>query len=1066
MKRFRAKYIATLVSVLSFASFSNGFGGEILLSSNWRDWHHNALTRTAAEQAGFLRIAKLVENPTEDAIDSAAAEIGWHASFLDSYAYNPLYWAMRGPKGYTTAVALHSELIKLHYDDTNSTPQLRQTIFRYTTGTLAGLLWAKQIYDGGEKLRGIAVARHILGCSLHATQDMYSHSNWIDAPDRRPTTWFEQFTKRPTQIVNTQLYTGAYEHPEQTSVHSHGIMSPGMSAMKAMGPILDILSSDVSPVHDMPTMETWRKYKNRTEAILPGIIDSNAFGTTQASQEEVSADLDQLTARPSPLSIGMPPDALFVAPPGMAIDASYLAKIACRERNIIDIPPHKAFITAYKCGLDGSRQWLQRLDQVMTDSYSQTSDFWTMVKTAPPTNLHHECFEDFNNLGFSFISAGVYPESATATQAILSNDANKIPATEYFLRVKLKTSIEVLSGTDADIYLEADGTQYLLDYCNVKDKGFADTIFAYNDFEGGMTTTYTVGPFSQIPSSVKLVNKAGDLGTIFEAIGNNFVAAINDIGVAIGDFFALITGAKPDYIGEKRKVWSAQQLVGISAAGHDEILNIDGGDEGRYDLTVHIQKLSTNGNNVTYRITPKKFKCVKESTIDQLDGRWGDEVFVTSAITPFPGNPRGDQTPVILEVHTGNEKLITNQSFDVTVPAGYGAISYAAMFMESDSDDAAARLAIKNKFVNNLDLPALKRTNLLAEVGRAVAADWKVENMEITAFSRGKNVGVATVFSGNINTWIAGNTSSPDFALNRSAMVQLYSDALHLQKLDVTNDPEQKRPVKDLPIIPTIIKDPTSPPKTDPPLPAEPIGRPKLGKILLVDDNRDDSNALDGVKRDETKADGIYRKMLDDEGLKYDIFIAQTYKDGPDLEKLSEYDTVVWYVGGGYNAELTGDDRSNVRAWVSRGNKNLYLFAPGFINELSRDSTAQSDKERWLKCDNLITTKLFGLIGCTGMMSRFLEGDIYDAETKDLYMVGKGSATETIFSPLNPAPSTKALVLYETKPYNAPEATKQMLPVATVARSGSSFCTYIGFTMENIVVDRQKLFKKLIYSRP
>jgi hypothetical protein len=1059
----------TVFAGISLGAQATPFGGEVLLSSYWYDWHHNALTRTAAQQAGFFRILGSIEKPKEDEIDSASAEIGWHASFVDSYAYNPLFWAMRGTRGYTTAVALHDDLIKVHYDDTNSTPQVRQTIFRYTTGTLTGLLWAKSIYRRGERMRAIAAARQILGISLHANQDFYSHSNWIDLPARRTKTWFEEFTTNPTGLVNTQMYTGAYELPEQTSVHSHGIMSPSISAMQAIAPIMDLLASDISPVRESATFVTWRKYKNRSEPIMPGIIDSAAFGNSGPAQTEAGIALAALTARPSQMYIGMPPNTLFVAPPGMAIDASYLAAIACRERGIIDTTPVKAFISAYSCALNSSAQWLRRIDQVMKDQFSADDDFWFQVKNAPPTNQHHEMYEDFNNLAFKFLSAGNYPEDAAVTQANLGGDASKVPATEYFLRLKIKTSSDILSGTDADIYAEVDGKRYLLDYGNVANKGFADAIFAYNDFEGGMTTAYTVGPFATPPAALKLVNQAGDIGQVMTAIGQSIVNGFTSIGVAIADFFQMITGAKPDYIGENRLVWSAQQLAAVTTTGYEQKVYINGGDEGRYDVFVHIKKLSSANGQSTFRITPKRFKCLKESTLDQIGSTPGDEVFLCNVVTGFPGTPAGNRTPVYRETRTGNEKTIVDLNIDVTVPDRYGAITYGVMMMESDSEFSAARDTIQEQYQGKLDLPTTKKTSILNEIGRAFAADWKMESLEVTGFTRGAQMGVGVMYSGTPNSWIEGNKSQ-EFILNRTALTAQYSDSLHLQKMDQSNSPtgpvKEQIIIKDLPVRPgTVVKLPPKEPANPPNTPGVGQDATDLGKILLVDDNRDDSNALDGVERSVTTADKMYRDLLAAEGLKFDVELVQTYKDGPSLDKLSQYDTVIWYVGGGYNEELTGNDRTTVRAWVMSGKKNLYMFAPGFINALSYDSTAKSYLERWQSCDNSLMSKVFGLKGGSGMISRFIEGDMQDADTRDLYMVGKGSETETIFSPLNPASGTRPLLLFECLPHMDTK-TKQMNPVATVSRTGTSYCTYVAFTLENLLINRQKLFHKLLFARP
>ncbi len=1069
-----ARRIAAVGFVAGLAASSLPFGGEVLLSSYWYDWHHNALTRKAAEQAGFIRMMKPLEKPKEDEIDSAAAEIGWHASFIDSYAYNPLFWATRGPQGYTTAVALHDELIKLHYDDTNSTPQLRQTIFRYTTGTITGLLWAKGIYDRGERTRGIAAARQILGVSLHATQDMYSHSNWIDQPTRRTVTWFDKFTADRPGLVNTQFYTGAYEHPEQVSVHSHGIMSPSMSAMQAIAPMMDLLSSDISPVRESATFTTWRKYKNRSEAILPGIIDSTAFGNSGAAQNEAGLALESLTARPSQLYIGMPPNTLFVAPPGMAIDASYLAAIACRERGIVDTTPVRAFIAAYTVSLNASTQWLKRIDQVMKDQLSVGNSFWTDVKTAPPTNQHHAQYEDFNNLGFMFLSAGKYPEDAAATQASLGNRPNAGPPIEYFLRLKLKTSSEILSGTDADIYAEVDGKRFLLDYGNVSTKGFADAIFAYNDFEAGMTTTYTIGPLSAVPTKVRLVNEAGNVGQVLTAVGNSIVSGFTSIAVAISDFFGMIIGAKPDYIGEKRKVWSADQLAQITSAGYEEKLYINGGEEGKYDLFVHIQKLSSNNGQSTFRITPKRFFCIKESTFDQIGSPPGDEVFLCNVVTGFPGTPTGGRTAVFQQTRTdGTKQIPANISYDVTVPDRYGAITYGAMLMESDSENGPARDKIQSEYQGKLDLDSAKKTSILNEVGRAIAADWKLESVEISGFARGGSMGGGVMFAGIENRWIDGNKYL-DIPLTQGGIPSLFGDPLHLQTVDPVSNPtnptEPPAPPSTTigkldPINPRPTVERANPKPNEPAAPGQPKDEPfDLGKILLVDDNFDTNNRNSATTLGLTEADKMFRDVLEKEGLKFDVMVAPYQGDGPTLEKMGEYDTIIWYTGSGTQQELSANDRSSVRAWVASGKRNFYLFAPGFIDFLTYDSNARSYKDRWEKCDNSLITKLFGLKGAS-LISTGVEGDVFDVDNNDLYMVAKGAVTLTRFSTLNPAEGTRVLLRYESEPYFRASG-KGWQAVATVARSGSSYCTYIAIALENMLVNRQKLFHKFLYARP
>ena len=56
------------------------FGGEDPVLG--RPWHHESITREAAVAAGFST--------------AAAEELAWHADYVDSYLYNPLWWAPGG----------------------------------------------------------------------------------------------------------------------------------------------------------------------------------------------------------------------------------------------------------------------------------------------------------------------------------------------------------------------------------------------------------------------------------------------------------------------------------------------------------------------------------------------------------------------------------------------------------------------------------------------------------------------------------------------------------------------------------------------------------------------------------------------------------------------------------------------------------------------------------------------------------------------------------------------------------------------------------------------------------
>ncbi len=168
--------------------------------------YHQILTIAAARECGF--------NP------HAAEALSWHAEAIDLYLYNPFWLIDPYLFRFRVHFATKAELDKLHFDDLFSTAQVESNWYRLFAGTILGLLWAKERND-------VAAAHHILGISLHAVQDFYSHSNWVDAPNRRYRTWFEV---SPAERGHLNLWTGCYNHCGPTSIKPHGnILNPGIA---------------------------------------------------------------------------------------------------------------------------------------------------------------------------------------------------------------------------------------------------------------------------------------------------------------------------------------------------------------------------------------------------------------------------------------------------------------------------------------------------------------------------------------------------------------------------------------------------------------------------------------------------------------------------------------------------------------------------------------------------------------------------------------------------------------------------------------------------------------------
>ncbi|MGH8501875.1 MAG: hypothetical protein ACREVE_05270 [Gammaproteobacteria bacterium] len=190
-------------------------------SSDWpayrANWHHPAMSFDAALAAGFS--------------EPAAASVAWSSDYIDSYLYNALWWASRpGPARLIISIATAPELGKLHFDDLVTTEQVRATWDQLLQGTFAAVVWAMQHGD-------VAAAHNAVGVSLHAIQDFYSHSNWLDAPERREQAWLDVQRATRDQL---QVWTGWYEHQPQQGRKPHGKYGLACTAM-SQAPIQDLL---------------------------------------------------------------------------------------------------------------------------------------------------------------------------------------------------------------------------------------------------------------------------------------------------------------------------------------------------------------------------------------------------------------------------------------------------------------------------------------------------------------------------------------------------------------------------------------------------------------------------------------------------------------------------------------------------------------------------------------------------------------------------------------------------------------------------------------------------------
>ncbi|TCP31763.1 subtilase family protein [Scopulibacillus darangshiensis] len=106
------------------------------------------------------------------------------------------------------------------------------------------------------------------------------------------------------------------------------------------------------------------------------------------------------------------------------------------------------------------------------------------------------------------------------------------------------------------------------------------------------------------------------------------------------------------------------------------------------------------------------------------------------------------------------------------------------------------------------------------------------------------------------------------------------------------------------------------------------LGAKPDGKVLVV---QDDESQIDG----NYNYLGVYKELLNAANITYDIKTVKSNQNGPTLEILQDYDTVIWFtgdaagqsLGGTIVTTLTDSDQKNMEGYVNNGG-NLLLTGP------------------------------------------------------------------------------------------------------------------------------------------
>lgn len=704
------------------------FGGEDPLGDapGPENWHHEGLTKQAAASAGWSA--------------NAQNAVAFHADYLDSYLYNPLWWFDvgngGGPDRLIVAMSSQADLVKVHFDDLVHPESVRATWRRNLSGTAAGLIWAGGAASEPMDQR-VAMAQNVVGTSLHGIQDFYSHSNWIDHPDLRTQTWFEV---DPELRDCLSLWTGTYELAEHLGIKPHGEFVYACTVINNLGTagreMLNVVCHAASPMAGS-SLCTWFRQCLDAQPLQPPTIDLPL--------------VDPVT---------LPPNVLWVLP-GINVDNRWSAETGVRTRGLHPaVSGQAAFETAYELAYRSSCQWLHILDHVMADA--GLSAFWDQVKTSGVSDSQYKTprapWEDFGQLPYRFISAGPYPP------AVGHADPD-----HWYLRLLIRTSGDAFSGTNADIVPWVNGRQFpVLDHGIPPSppppgqppvRTLDQSLLGHDDFEAGDAAAYIIGPLDEPPRTVSLVNDAPDVGDIIQAAGAGLARAFTSVVDAIIGLW----GYHADYVGEDHWVFDAATLDAVGAGSRRYFyLECDGRSEGSFIVSGYVEGTSDTGrfsNGVPWRRFRVQFAdliCVKESEWDRFTT--SDEPFVLGLVIPHGGTGSmvSWRTAPYTNVNTGDTNAI-GRSFTVEVPQRYGFISVACAVYESDDETPNDRDNLLTQFAGNVAGAIVQpQATFVEALAESVAAGWKIGSVEAAAFKRSPTVDVRAYQPMTFDRWVDG----------------------------------------------------------------------------------------------------------------------------------------------------------------------------------------------------------------------------------------------------------------------------------------------------------------------
>ncbi|MEM9054336.1 MAG: hypothetical protein AAGB16_03335, partial [Pseudomonadota bacterium] len=775
--------VALLLGVYLYSvQNANAFGGEDIAQG--KPWHHEnitlrALTKPTGDDAKIY-------DPEVIFSGSAAQAIAWHADNIDSYLYNPYFWA----KGFfnassndrtTAALVGFKDLAKLHFDDTFSTGGITANWERYGMGTLIGLVWASELETAEER---VAAGHHILGVSFHAIQDFYSHSNWVTNTNRRCHTYFELPEDNRTGM---SLWSGAYESSLANAPAHHGAYSISCSVLRGdtMDEVLGAMCGGYSPFQNSGVCLGFKGCGGAAA------IDVNL--DTPITQNGVRIYLNPagIALDNTPMSRVQAPNRSLTDRAGTFLpmkDGLHFPKERCTKiikselGNVCELDADHIFAGTKDLAIRATMEWAIYLEEQM--GALGLSGYWRELKGRGSNDYgRFSQFEDFSKLPYQFLAAGDYPVGNPRREP---GDAPS-EAKGWFLRLRIKTANELGAGTDADIVARVKTPsrtyEQLLDYLPTNDQeGIVNNrLLVYNDFERGKDDAYVIGPFHERPVSVQLVNKSAGFGDLLDAAITDFANGVSETLTDARRMLISIVGGQADHIGDGFHRYTTEQLKPEFESTRGRYLTkkveIRGGSDGDHDVYYlmrsvpgQLTRQQREDGWMAIEVELQKLHTIKESTVDRFST--ADEPFVIFHVAGL--NNLNDRAFTYMsepfdDMDDNEQERFPNiratRSVSKIPPEGMLAIS-VSMF-ESDDENEGDREVLKRRFVTGMDRKTQRAAAEFTDaLGRAIAEDWVVDRVDVFAFQRSAYPLAGQVFSRSGIGEIEGGEESDVFELN------------------------------------------------------------------------------------------------------------------------------------------------------------------------------------------------------------------------------------------------------------------------------------------------------------